>query len=197
MATDRLRTIHGIVGGVLLVGHFAPWAAHHTAALTLSAHDLAVFTNDTPGAGVFLNEWFLLPLWAAALLIPLNLRQPALGLVVGLGIAALGLPGYPQILVAFRDPEHQLRFFASVGAGLGACLLALKPPSGGFAAAAGAALCLVAAVPLGGYLVVRPMIEALYGSSVGIGLGWWLTLGSVAAGVGASSTQLRHKHVRL
>lgn len=189
MEADRLRRIYAAVGVVLLVGHFAPWAAHHTAALTLSAHDLAVFTNYTPGAGVFLNEWFLLPLWSAALLAPLGLPRSAAGLALGLGSATLGLPGYPQILVAFRDPEHQLRFFTSVAVGLGVCVLALKPLPRASVAALGAALCLAAAVPLGGYLVVRPPIEALYGSSVGLGMGWWLTLLGVVIGVGAGALQ--------
>jgi hypothetical protein len=34
-------------------------------------------------------------------------------------------------------------------------------------------------VPLLGYLSIRPALEALYGGAVGLGLGWWLTLGAI------------------
>ena len=56
----------GLSALVLLMGHLLPWAAHRTAPLTLSANDLGFFTNFTPGAGIFWNEWFYLPVWVAA-----------------------------------------------------------------------------------------------------------------------------------
>src|SRR5690348_10491761 len=90
-----------IVAVLLFIGHFAPWAAHKTATLTLSANELAVFTHFTPGAGIFLNQWFYLPLWSAALLFALLAGMVAsrvnrvIAALLCAGIASLGLPGYP------------------------------------------------------------------------------------------------------
>ncbi len=81
---------------MLLAGHMLPWAAHKTAALTLSGHELAAFTNFTPGAGVFLNEWFYLPLWASALMLSAAVAASAsrlariMGAALAAGVASLG-----------------------------------------------------------------------------------------------------------
>ena len=175
---------------LLLLGHFGPWAQHKTAALTLHGHDLATFTNFTPGAGVFLNEWFYLPLWAAALMLALWATihvaawvwRGAIGLLA-LGIAALGLPTYPEVLSAYRAAgvdgvDYRLQFYVTlltmvliVGLLLLGPRLSLRGRQFGVAA-----LPLVAVVPLVGYLVIRPFIAALYNDQIGIGAGWWGTL---------------------
>jgi hypothetical protein len=172
---------------LLLAGHFTPWAAHKTAALTLSAHDLAVFTNFTPGAGIFLNEWFYLPLWCAALLIALlarpvsRINRMLVGLFAAV-VASLGLPGYPQILTAFRSADYRLQFFASLAVmGLSFALAVaskarLQPRARGMALVT---LALVPAVPLAGFWVVKPPLEYLYGAPLGVGAGWWLTLAAI------------------
>ncbi len=169
------------------VGHFAPWAAHHTAALTLNAHELAIFTNLTPGAGVFWNEWFLLPLLASAVLWSLATAPHSrwLAAAPGLGIASLGLPPYPGILTLLDSPEERLRFgltlftlgWVIVNVALGARMTARARAIGA------AASCVAATLPLVGYLIVRPFIEALYGSAVGVGWGWWTTALAVVIGI--------------
>ncbi|MCL5997464.1 MAG: hypothetical protein M1546_15615 [Chloroflexi bacterium] len=172
---------------LLLLGHLMPWAAHKTAALTLSAHELATFTNYTPGAGIFLNEWFYLPLWAAALLFALfasvtpSLAYRVMGGLLGAGIASLGLPGYPQVLTAFSNADVQLQFFISLATMLAAVALALsglgRRP--GVRTVLGLVLGLLPAVPLAGYLAIKPFIEQLYRDPVGLGLGWWLMLAAL------------------
>ncbi len=100
---------------LLLIGHFLPWAAHSTAALTRSANDLGFFTNFTPGAGIFLNEWFYVSVWVAALLLvlffcsglsPIN---RVLLMALALGIASLGLPRYEQLIKFVRTPMLAVR----------------------------------------------------------------------------------------
>jgi hypothetical protein len=193
-----------VVTALLLVGHFAPWAAHKTAALTLSAHELAVFTHFTPGAGIFLNQWFDLPVWAVALLgailaglIGWWLNRAIAGLVC-VGLASLGLPGYPEVLTAYKVPDYQLQFYLSVIVMLAVVLLTLarvgrKPALRAWLAAT---LPLVGVVPLVGYLMVKPAIEALYHDTLGLGLGWWLTLLGVLLALAMLVVMLANRRVR-
>jgi hypothetical protein len=187
---------------VLLAGHFAPWVAHKTAALTLSAHELAVFTHYTPGAGVFLNQWFYLPLWVAALfgaflagglVSRVNRLIAAVGCAV---VASLGMPGYPQVLTAFRNPDYQLQFFISIaviGAIFAVVLWRASPRQRlRLRWILVLALMVAAAVPLGGYLAIKPAVEQLYNERVGIGAGWWLTLIALAPGL-LSLLRIRRK----
>lgn len=176
-----------LAAGLLFAGHMLPWAAHKTAALTLTGHELSPFTNFTPGAGIFLNEWFYLPLWVSAILVALGAAPSASRLARGMGgalavaIAALGLPPYPQILTAYMDANYRLQFAISLGV-VGIVLvitvfrvdgLRLRP---WLAAGLLALLALGALVPWAGYLAVRPAIEQLYRDTTALGAGWWLTL---------------------
>lgn len=166
---------------LLVIGHFAPWAAHKTAALTLSAHELAVFTNFTPNAGVFFNEGFLLPLWAAALLCALTSSQSTRARWTWLGLAlllaALGLPGYPELRkLLVRQPTD---FTAQ--ALVSGCVMALCAGFGLMRRAPVRVLVLAAIAaalaPLAGFLMIRnDALARLYGDAVGVGWGWWLTL---------------------
>jgi hypothetical protein len=176
--------ILNFAAALLLIGHFAPWAAHKTAALTLSAHDLAVFTNFTPGAGIFLNEWFYLPLWSAAILLAMFaamrgwLARILIGLI-SLAIASLGFPTYPQVLDAFGDPNYQLQFFITLAVMLSVVAIVAigsRPRVRSIFPYLTAMIAVICAAPLIGYLIVKPFIEELYRDQVGIGLGWWLTL---------------------
>lgn len=186
------RLLFVLVVVLLVVGHLLPWAAHRTAPLTLSANDLAFFTNFTPGAGIFLNEWFYLPVWVGAgvsLAIGYLLSRWNRLLITALavGVASLGLPRYEQFIKFIRTPAQALRE-SEFALQLGLTLLViglvmvftLKPTwlrklrrfhSIGLGLAA--ALC---AVPLVGFLVIRPFIAELYRDAVGIGIGWWLSL---------------------
>ena len=189
----------GLSAALVLAGHLLPWAAHQTVALTLSANDLAFFTHFTPGAGIFKNEWFYLPIWMAALLLGvLAAQSPWLGRIVliglGWGMAGLGLPRYEQWArllsggVSLRQFEFGLQLLLSLlvmGLTLVLTLtLAWMAVRRAWAAAwlgvtVGAVAGLVCVVPLVGYLSIRPALEALYGDGVGLGLGWWLTLSAV------------------
>lgn len=176
---------------LLLLGHFLPWAAHDTSALTQSGHELAFSTHFTPDAGVFANEWFFVPAWCAALLLACSLT-PTLsrwerglrGLVFGgiaLLIASLGFPPYPQVLTAFRSPDYRVQFFVTllVMAGVIALLLIpakrMPPKTHALIVLACGVLSLI---PVIGFLAIKPAIEMLYGGAVGLGAGWWLTLGT-------------------
>ncbi|MCX6018231.1 MAG: hypothetical protein NTZ50_06965 [Chloroflexi bacterium] len=172
----------------LVVGHFAPWAQPAAAALTLSAHELAVFTNYTPNAGVFFNEGYLLPLWAAALLIAAAANRRALPLAAAVLLVVLSLPGYPELrkLMIGQGSEFVLQgvvaaFVLLVCAALG---LLNSDRALRIAAAAAAAAALIAA---GGFVVVRAAaIEPLFGVPVGLGWGWWCTLAAgMMCGAGA------------
>jgi hypothetical protein len=181
----------GFVAALLLIGHFGPWVQHKSAALTLSAHELATFTNFTPNAGVFFNEGFLLPLWAAALLllIPTRAAPVRRGIgwgVLALGIAALGLPGFPELrnLLAGRGSPFLPQLIMTLACMGLVVLLWLRPKLALFRVI-WIGVIVVAAVPLGGFLMIKNQaIEVLYREPVGIGLGWWLTLIScIALGV--------------
>ena len=175
--------LHSAAAAALLLGHLLPWAAHPTAALTRSGHELSISTNFTPGAGVFLNEWFLLPLWASAILIALAAAsgKPGAGRWVGLGfgllVASLGLPAYPHVLTAYASPDYRLQFFLTLGAFALIGAVAVRGPLRTLLHLCLIVACAIAAaVSLVGYLVVKPFIEALYQGPIGIGAGWWLTL---------------------
>ena len=163
--------------------------AHKTAALTLTGHELAAFTNFTPGAGIFLNEWFYLPVWVSALLIAFVAAASPSALVRWMGgalaaaVASLGLPPYPQVLSAVANADYRMQFLVTVVVMLAAVaisvlrlsLLRLRP---GVAATVLALFGLIAAVPWAGFLAVRPAVEQLYRDTTGLGFGWWV----VAAG---------------
>jgi hypothetical protein len=175
---------------LLLAGHFLPWAAHKTAALTLTGHELAVFTNATPGAGIFWNEWFYLPLWAAALVLSAsagmarNRLAGLMGAIAAAVVASLGLPPYPAVLTAYANPDFRLQFFASLAVMAGCLAIAhfrrnAQGLPAGLQALAAALPAAAAAVPLAGFLAVKPFIEQLYRDSLGVGLGWWLNLAGI------------------
>lgn len=170
----------------LLIGHFLPWATHAVAPLMRSGHDLSISTNFTPGAGIFLNEWFLLPLWSATVLLALASRaapwpRRALGGVFALLVASLGLPAYPHILTAYANPDYRLQFFITLGAfALIAVITSASTLPTWVHMACFIACAIASAVPLIGYFTVKPFIEALYHSPVSVGLGWWFTLAGVA-----------------
>lgn len=181
---------------VLLAAHFLPWAAHRTAALTQSAHDLSVSTNFTPGAGIFLNEWHLLPLWASAILLALAAQgatrawRAAAG-AVAIGIASLGFPTYPQVLTTFQAADYRLQFFTTLAVmlAIGAIIVMgsrwrrLRPML--------ALACAIAAlVPVAGYLAIRPAIEALYADQVGLGVGWWVNTATASVVLLASGATI-------
>lgn len=202
-SVDRRNFARGIqhlaFAFAILLAHLLPWLGHRTAALTLSGNDLGFFTHFTPGAGIFRNEWFYLPLGAAALQLMLAARTGGrLGRIaafmVGAGVLALMLPRY-QFLIALlgavraQGPTTALRGFEFGLQGMLFAIFMVTLLTLNFgrplkqAAERGALiillelLCLgLCLVPLIGLLSVRPAIESLYQDTTTLGLGWWLSL---------------------
>ncbi|HQZ23466.1 MAG TPA: hypothetical protein PLW39_14450 [Thermoflexales bacterium] len=181
-----MRKFWLLIAAGLLAGHVLPWAQHNTAALTLSGHDLAIFLNDTPYAGGFANEWFYVPAWVAGLLMAFAANQSdrplwqrlALG-VLGACVASLGLPPYEKLRDILHQPDYQVRFAVSALVMLDCLVMAaLRRPK--FPSAYGAALAGLNVIPLYGFSLMRWPISQLYGNDVNFGLGWWLTLFTIA-----------------
>lgn len=172
----------------MLLGHFMAWAQHKTAALTLSGHELATFTNATPHAGVFFNEGFLLPLWAAALLFVLRpgaekTRAGAPWLMLAFLVAALGFPAYPELrkLMGGQPSDFMLQLPITVVV-MFLAVFAQRAPAraqAALTAVAGSA----ALVAVAGFFAIRQSaLEALYRDPVIVGFGVWMTLaGGMAA----------------
>ncbi len=172
----------------VLLGHFMAWAQHKTAALTLSGHELATFTNTTPNAGVFFNEGFLLPLWASALLFVLRpgnektyISWP--WLLLALAVASLGFPAYPELrkLISGQPSDFMWQLPASVVV-MALAVVAQRAPSRlhiALTAVAGVA----ALVAVAGFFAIRgPALETLYRDPIIVGFGVWMTLaGGIAA----------------
>jgi hypothetical protein len=163
----------------LLIGHFAPWARHKTAALTLSAHDLATFTNFTPNAGVLANEWFLAPLWCASILFVLNAKSRWVA-VPSIFIASLGFPAYAEMRkILARQPSDFLPQLILTFAVIALVVfLAFKRNRAAqfekWLPAICAASCIV---PFVGFPRIKSIaLEELYRETLGIGWGWWATL---------------------
>ena len=180
---------------LLVVGHFAPWAQHKTAALTQSAHDLAISTHDTPGAGIFLNQFFYLPVWVAAVL--LIQVVPARGviaraavMVLAMFVACFGLPEYPKYF-----DKNFLPQFIVTGVVCGLILILGVWPTlvqgRRWQTWLALGLPVVAAVPLAGYLAILGPLQALYRDSVWIGSGWWVTLVVVTGSLIVASINAR------
>ena len=181
MKRPSLDALTPVIGVSMVIGHLTAWAQHKTAALTLTGHELGEFTNFTPGAGVFANEWFYLPVWAAGLALALaaaRARRTAgwLGLMAAAAFTAqLGLPRFER----WTHPEFRLQLAATalcmIGiAGLGIGLRLTKQAPARVVGLAMAALPLLVGIPLAGFLVIRPFVEALYRDAVAPGVGWWM-----------------------
>jgi len=190
MKRSNLDAWTPVIGGATVAGHLTAWAQHKTAALTLTGHELGEFTNFTPGAGVFANEWFFLPVWAAGLALGIAAARARrtgtrLGLAgFGLFTAQFGLPRYER----WTNPEFRAQLLITIAVLVLIILLAaglslLQRGDSLAVRLAASGLPILSAVPLAGYLVVRPFIEALYRDAVGLGAGWWLTACAIAGGV--------------
>jgi hypothetical protein len=172
----------------VLLGHFMAWAQHKTAALTLSGHELATFTNATPHAGIFFNEGFLLPLWASALLFVLRpghetARANWPWLLLAIIVAALGLPAYPELrkLLGGQASDFMWQLPASVAVMALAVIAQRTAPRAHMVLTALAGI--AALVAVAGFFAIRgPALEVLYRDPVIVGFGVWMTLaGGIAA----------------
>lgn len=176
------------------IGYYGPWIAHATAALTLSGADMAEFVKFLPavqdGTLAVARQLFYLPPVAVvvgvALLITSRrlayswaLRLPALALCVPLSLQLLPPAWSPASLVT---PEFRLQVLA-----LGLCWLLLAgswllgrlptwlsgPLTVALALAAGA-------LPAWQMLLVKPHIDAVYGTAPALGWGFFLCLAGLA-----------------
>ena len=107
-----------------------------------------------------------------------------------MGIASLGLPRYEQLikfvrtpLLALRQSDFALQLVLTILVLGLVLLLTLKPirpalflKPGRFSGVAFGLAAVLCAVPLVGYLSIKPFVAELYHDEIGIGLGWWLTL---------------------
>jgi hypothetical protein len=184
IADSRLRIAGSglcLCGLVLaVVGYFGPWVPHETAALTVTGFELAEFAKFFPqvqgGVVPVARVLFLTPVIAAAILlglwvnrrgIRLALRLVGVGCAVVLALAAL--PPYQYLL----DPSYRAQLVLTVG-GVGfvlPTLLACRLPQRGRGILT-ALLALAGAVPaLWQFVLLHPLIIALYGGVVGLGWG--------------------------
>jgi len=187
---------------LVLVGYWAPWVNHKTAALVLSGLDMAEFVKFLPGvrAGTefMIRELFYLPPLAAALCLALmgsrrHLRYPlwarAVMVLVAIVLAIIVLPPYPFILQALGSDEFRRQFSMAAGcfAVIGGTLLYRRLPR---AIVAGLLIVvsLAGAIPsLWQFLSIRRALDRVYGQPIHIGWGLWLTAAGflVVAGAGA------------
>ncbi|MBP7599867.1 MAG: hypothetical protein KA750_00875, partial [Thermoflexales bacterium] len=104
--------------------------------------------------------------------------------------AQFGLPRFER----WSNPEFRLQFvatFACMAAvmGLGIGLRLARRADTQASTIAMVALPLLTAVPIVGFLLVRPSIEALYRDALTPGVGWWLCVGAFALSILQTATR--------
>ncbi len=185
---------------LVLVGVWGPWVPHQAAGLVLSGWDLNEYVKFLPGvrAGTtsVIRELFYLPVWSTGLGLALLAHRPLEGQVgwgrrlalmaLGLTLVTLVLPPYPFIKTAYQSGELQGQFYLGL---LGGLLVLLSPLSQRLPDRLLGGLLFLLAGMGGGlalwqFVVVRPKIQALYGSTLGVG--WGLIV--LALGLGALMT---------
>ena len=105
-------------------GYFGPWVWHKTAALKLSADDLGEWLKFLPawqsGQLAVTRELFYLPIWLTSIGLGLMAgRIPSwpwkmAALALSLMLVFTPLPKYPELLSAYRQPEFEPAFWATV-----------------------------------------------------------------------------------
>ncbi len=174
---------------LVLVGYWAPWVNHKTAALVLSGLDMAEFVKFLPGvrAGTefMIRELFYLPPLAAALCLALigssrlwryPLWARAIMVIVAIVLAVIVLPPYPFILQALSSDEFGRQFSMAAGclAVIAASLLYRRLPR-----AVVAGLLIVVSLagmipPVWQFFSIRSALDSVYGQAIPIGWGLWL-----------------------
>ncbi len=174
-----------LLGLVLaIVGYFAPWVPHETAALTVTGSELAEFAKFFPqvqgGVAPVTRELFLTPLVAAAILLslltnkltnkPTNKQTNKTPILAAALLALAALPPYQSLL----DPGYRGQLIL---AAIGLILVLLTPLARRLPRRAQGALvallALAGALPaLWQFVLLRPLVVALY--DIPLGLGWGL-----------------------
>lgn len=188
------------------IGYYGAWIAHDTAALTLSGVDMGEFVKFLPGVldGTLqiVRQLLYLPPFAVAVSVALlvgsrRLRFPLLFQLLVLVLAApVSLQLLPPAwsLTSLTSPE-----FRTQAISLTLCWLLLA----GFwlwarlpawlTGAASAILCLAAvALPAWQFLITKPAVDAVYGTPLPIGWGFYLCLvGLLLTALGSAILALR------
>ena len=206
-----------LVGWLLAaVGYWGPWIAHATAGLTLSGVDMAEFVKFLPGAldGSLriVRQLFYLPPSVVVVTVALLIgsRRLRFPWFVQLVVLVLALPVSLQILppawspATLRSPEFRLQTLALVTSWL---LLATfwiwgRLPS--WLTGSLTAVLALAAISLSLWQlwVVKPAIDAVYGTPPPIGWGFYVCLVGllillVAGGLLLSQSRARRRSVAL
>jgi len=175
-----------------LVGYFAPWVAHRTAALSLNGWELTTWAKPLPevrsGALRLRADWLYSPLAAAGVGLALvgacwrpRAARGWLLRLAGAAVCLLALPQYPQVLSAYKnDPEFGPPFYLAV-AGAVACLLSFLAwwfparwrPLLRVPVAAGGAYYAASM-----FAALLPAINVVYHEPIGFGWGTWVMMGA-------------------
>ena len=177
---------------VALVGFFGPWIPHKTAALTVTGFELSELAKFFPevqtGAVRLVRTLFLAPLTAVSVLLGIWVHAYASRRAVRILLTALAA----LVALAALPPYESLRapdYAGQLGLALGGALLVLLTPltrriGGRTRWIAIALLALAGAVgPLSQFVVLRPLVRALYNQP--LGLGWGLV--ACVAGFGLAA----------
>lgn len=170
---------------LILIGFFAPWMAHKTAALTVTGYELSEFAKFFPqiqgGVVPVRRALFITPLLAALTSLALTFHRSGARPFLRFGVTLLAallalavLPPYQSIL----DPAYRLQLIL-LAAGL--LLTALTPLTAQLSERLRGALffllALLGAIPASWqYLLLRPLVTGLYGSRVLPGWGLILSM---------------------
>lgn len=184
-----------LLGWILIsVGYYGAWMAHPTSALTLSGADMAEFVKFLPavldGTLPVVRQLFYLPPLAVCVTIAflIGSRRLALpGHVQGAGLI-LAVPVSLQLLppawsfASLRSPEFLPQTLALIGCWT---LLALfwllgRLPLLWSGLIATAVSLLSLALCAWQMALVKPAIDAVYGTAPGIGWGFWLCVVGLA-----------------
>ncbi len=178
-----------LLGWILTgIGYYGAWTAHPTSALSLSGADMAEFVKFLPtvldGTLSVVRQLFYLPPLAVCVTVAflIGSRRLALSGYVQVAVLILALPVSLQLLppawsfASLRSPEFMLQTLALLGCWI---LLALfwllgRLPLLWSGLIATAVSLLSLALCAWQMALVKPAIDAVYGTAPGIGWGFWL-----------------------
>lgn len=182
---------------LILIGFFAPWVAHRTAALTVTGYELSEFAKFFPqvqGGGVPVKRaLFITPLLAAVISLALIVHRSGARPLVRFSMTALAallilavLPPYESIF----DSAYRLQLvLVAVGILLTACTPLTRQLSERVRGMVFLLVTLTGAIPaLWQVVVFRPLIAGLYGARV---LPGWGLIVSITGFLLLSFTSLR------
>jgi len=180
--TWKLPPVAPFAGALLvIIGAFGPWIPHKTAALTVTGIELVELAKFFPqiktGAVPVVRAFFTLPLLTGAIALALLIQRAVqrIGwriLLTGLTLVVMlpAAPPYPYL----KAPEYRLQLILVLAGILIALLTPLSPILPDRARGAIIALLALAGLvpPIWNYVLLHPLVAALYGAPVGVGWGF-------------------------